>query len=150
MSPAAVQAAEFGQLSVRVLHAILKLRCEIFVVEQHCAYLDIDGRDAEPTTVHLWIEDETAEVVAALRLLVDPDGSTRIGRVVTAPSQRGKGLAATLLTAAITRNPSDVAMVLGAQAQLESWYGQFGFVRNGDVFLEDGIPHVPMIRGAQT
>jgi ElaA protein len=89
----------------------------------------------------LWIEQDDT-VLATLRLLRDPDGTARIGRVATAMEARGAGLAAQLMWHALALTSGEV--VLGAQAYLERWYGQFGFVRDGADYLEDGIVHLPM------
>jgi ElaA protein len=75
-------------------------------------------------------------------LLRDPDGTARIGRVATAISARGAGFAATLMRHALSLTSG--AVVLGAQAYLEQWYGGFGFVRDGADYIEDGIVHLPM------
>ena len=125
-----------------MLYGILKLRAEVFVVEQACAYLDPDGRDLEPSTRHLWQEDETGAVIAALRVLQEPDGSS-IGRVVTAPSHRSQGRAADLVRDALAAAPRPVR--INAQSHLVEWYGRFGFAVAGEEFVEDGIPHTPMV-----
>lgn len=141
--PAAVESRRFDEVSARELHDILRLRSEVFVVEQECIYLDVDGRDVEPGTVHYWIE-RTGEIVAYLRALSDDDGGVRIGRVVTAPSARGNGLAARLVTSVASGVRG--TLVLDAQTYLTEWYEQLGFAIDGDEFVEDGIPHVPMRR----
>lgn len=130
-------------LDVVTLHEILRLRQDVFVVEQGCAYADIDGRDLEPGTIQFWAGE--GPVDATVRLLREPDGTERIGRVVTAAHARGTGLAALLIEAAIAESRSPVIRI-GAQAQLEQWYGRFGFVRSGEDYLEDAITHVPMTR----
>ncbi len=117
----------------------------MFVVEQQCPYPELDGRDLEPSAVQLWLEDGAGEVSATLRLLREPDGTARIGRVATAATARGAGLAATLMSHALEL-VGDGPAVLDAQEHLEGWYGRFGFERSGPSFLEDGIPHVPMRR----
>ncbi len=132
-----------GELPAPALYGILKLRAEVFVVEQDCAYLDPDGRDLEPSTRHLWVEDETGTVVAALRVLAEADGATSIGRVVTAPSHRSRGLAAQLVGAAMAGAARPVR--INAQSHLVEWYGRFGFTVAGAEFVEDGIPHTPMV-----
>jgi ElaA protein len=134
--------APFAALSPHTLYAILRLRAEAFVVEQDCVYLDPDGRDLEPTTRHVWIERD-GEVVACARVLAEAEGSS-IGRVVCAPAWRSSGLGAAVMGAALEWAARPVA--LKAQAHLAEWYGRMGFVVCGDVFLEDGIPHVPMVR----
>jgi ElaA protein len=116
---------------------------DVFVVEQECPYPELDGRDVEPATVHLWF-DVDGEVAATIRLL--DNGDTRaIGRVATAPGFRGAGLAARLMEEGIAL-AGDVPVTLGAQAHLEGWYQRFGFRRSGEGYVEDGIPHVPMRR----
>jgi ElaA protein len=136
--------ASTHELDARTLYEILRLRSAVFVVEQDCVYLDTDGRDLEPGARQFWIADGDA-VLATLRLLEDPDGAARIGRVATAAVARGQGLAGRLVTRALdVAGPRDV--VLDAQAHLAGWYAGFGFVRDGADFVEDGIPHIPMRR----
>jgi ElaA protein len=130
-------------LDVVTLHEILRLRQDVFVVEQECAYGDIDGRDLEPGTIQFWAGEGSVD--ATLRLLREDDGTERIGRVATAAHARGAGLGAALMQAAIAETRSPV-VTLNAQAHLEHWYGRFGFVRSGEDFVEDAIPHVPMTR----
>lgn len=141
---ATVHDAALADIDAVTLYKILRLRTDVFVVEQECAYPELDGRDLEPGARQLWIaRDDT--VVAALRLLLDADGAARIGRVATAPPARGEGLAAVLMRAALDLVPG-VDVVLDAQTYLSDWYARFGFERDGDDFVEDGIPHVPMRR----
>jgi ElaA protein len=141
-----VRDAAFADLDAQTLYGILALRADVFVVEQSCPYLDPDGRDLEPGARHLWVERDGA-VVATLRLLRDGDGRSRIGRVATARSARGAGLAAVLMRRALEL-AAGTEIVLGAQAYLADWYARFGFVRDGTDYVEDGIPHVPMRRPA--
>jgi ElaA protein len=142
---ATIHSAPTRNLDVVTLHEILRLRQQVFVVEQGAAYADIDGRDLERGTIQFWAG--VGGVQATVRLLREPGGTERIGRVATAADARGKGLAGELMLAAIaeTRNP---IVHLDAQAHLEGWYGRFGFVRSGADFLEDDIPHIPMTRTA--
>lgn len=144
MGEAVVRAAGFDELDARTLYALLALRVDVFVVEQSCPYPELDGRDLEPGTRHLWVEGGGA-VLAYLRTLRQPGGGARIGRVVTAAPARGRGLAALLVRAALAEvGPAGVD--LHAQAHLVGWYAAFGFEPAGAAFLEDGIPHVPMRR----
>src|SRR5206468_3009924 len=92
--------ATFADLDTETLYALLKLRVDVFVVEQECPYPELDGRDAEPGTRHVWL-DEDGEVVAYLRILLDADGVDRIGRVCTAKTARGGGRAGALMRAAL-------------------------------------------------
>jgi ElaA protein len=127
-------------LTAAQLYAILRLRADVFVVEQECAYGDVDGRDLLPTTRHLWFE--TADGITS-----DPGGVSRIGRVVTAASARGQGLAASLMDAALAGATNE--FVLDAQTYAQALYARFGFVPEGDEFLDDGIPHITMRRVAK-
>lgn len=136
-----VLSAAFSDLDPFDLYALLRLRVDVFVVEQQCPYPELDGRDCEPTARHHWIAED-GQVVACLRVLVEPDGATRVGRLATAPSARGRGLAGHLLRAVLGDLPRPV--LVHAQAHLAEWYARFGFARDGEDFLEDGIPHVPM------
>ena len=143
---ARVQSAPTSALDAATLYRLLALRSEVFVVEQKCFYLDLDGRDLEPGTTQLWIErDDT--VVATLRVLEDGD-ALRVGRVATAPEARGAGLAAALMREVLAAWP-ERDIVLDAQAHLGGWYERFGFTPTGPEFLEDGIPHLPMRRPAR-
>lgn len=131
----------FADLTSYELYGILRLRIEVFAVEQHCVYQDLDGRDPEPATWHAWVED-AGEVVSYLRVLGEP-GAEVIGRVVTAPRARGRGLGAALVREALERTRRPVR--IEAQSHLAGWYGAFGFVPRGKEYLEDGIPHTPMV-----
>lgn len=134
-----VSTARLRELTPLQLHGILRLRSDVFVVEQQCAYADIDGRDADPDTQHLWIEED-GDVVATLRML---EGDVpQIGRIVTRADRRGQGLASVLLRAALARVKRPVE--LKAQARLQAWYETFGFARCGNEWVEGGIPHIRM------
>jgi ElaA protein len=140
-----LRVSSFPDLDASTLYAILKLRSDVFVVEQKCVYADPDGRDDEPGTRHIWLSRDD-QIVAYLRILNDGDVE-RIGRVVTAPSARGAGLAGRLVQEALTvigNRPS----VMDAQAHLVRFYAKFGYEQTGPEYLEDGIPHVPMFKGA--
>jgi ElaA protein len=139
--------ARFADLTPFEVYALCRLRVDVFVVEQECPYPELDGRDTEPTTVHVWFERPGpggGEVLATIRVL--DDGATRaIGRVATAVPARSAGLAARLIDRGIELC-GDAPITLGAQAHLEGWYERFGFRRSGPGYVEDGIPHVPMRR----
>ena len=133
-------------IPTRTFYRIAQLRQQVFVVEQDCVYLDLDGRDLEDTTVQLWVEDADGMIAGTVRILDEAHqepGLRSIGRVVTAPERRGQGIAAALLEAAIAQCNGG-PILIHAQAHLEAWYGRFGFAACGDEFLEDGIPHLPM------
>ena len=138
------RAAGFHELDSATLYALLKLRVEVFVVEQQCAYPELDGRDTEPGTRHLWYERDRVPV-AYLRIL-DYDGPVaRIGRVVTAKDSRGLGLANQLMAAALTVI-GNRPIALDAQSDVVNLYERYGFRATGPEFVEDGIPHIPMRR----
>ena len=140
----------FGELTTGELYAILELRARVFVVEQKCAYLDPDGLDRAAR--HVWAAQD-GQLVAYARILAAP---TRIGRVVTAPEVRGTGLGRELMRRAIAtiraaerhRREGTGPIRLSAQAHLERFYNELGFVRVGEPYDEDGIPHVAMIKPA--
>ena len=138
-----VQVATFEALDARQAYSLWALRESVFVVEQSCPYQELDGRDVEPGTRHLWVEDGQRPV-AYLRLLTDEEGF-RIGRVLVAPGARGRGLAGVLVRAALEL-VGDRPSHLDAQSYLAGWYTRFGYEPSGPEFVEDGIPHVPMRR----
>jgi ElaA protein len=140
-----VRRARWSELDATTAHHILRLRVDVFVVEQACPYPEIDGRDVEPTTEHLWVSTARLPVAAYLRVLTEPDAVLRVGRVVTAPAARGRGLARLLMDDVLDRH-RDTPLVLDAQSPLVPWYAAFGFEPTGPEFLEDGIPHVTMSR----
>ena len=139
----ALRRARFTDLDVATLYALLRLRVDVFVVEQACAYPELDGRDTEAGTWHCWLDD-AGRLISYLRLLAEPAGATRLGRMATAVDRRGEGHASRLLGATLAGvEPPVVASV---QAHLQGWYERFGFAAAGPGFVEDGIPHVPMVR----
>lgn len=143
--PDTVRAAAFAELTTTTLYALLKLRVDVFVVEQRAAYPELDGRDTEPATMHLWLEADGAPT-GYLRLLAEPGGAVRIGRVAVARPARGRGIAARLVAAALDRI-GDRECVLDAQSHLVGFYARHGFVPTGpEHHDDDGIPHVPMRR----
>jgi ElaA protein len=138
----------FEALTVPELYGIMKLRQDVFIVEQKCAYADADGLDARAR--HLFAVEADA-VVACARLFAPGERRVEavIGRVVTAPSLRGSGVGRELMRRAIEgieQEHGRVPIWLGAQKYLQEFYESFGFVRDGKDYLEDGIPHLPMRR----
>jgi ElaA protein len=147
------QLARFRNLDVDALYDLLALRADVFVVEQRCAYADLDGKDRHPDAQHLLARDTDGALVAYLRML--PPGvsfdEASFGRVVTAPSQRGRGLGDALVTEALkhmARIWPGIDIRIGAQAHLVGYYGKHGFVIASDEYLEDDIPHRDMLRRA--
>lgn len=137
-------------LSAATLYELLKLRIEVFVVEQATPYPELDGRDLLAETRHFWLEGADGEVISTLRLMEEHPGGEkefRIGRVCTKRSARGNGHAARLLQSALAE-VGNYPCRINSQTYLVEMYGTHGFVRDGDEFLDDGIPHVPMVRAA--
>jgi ElaA protein len=139
--------ARFAGLTPPVLYALLRLRVDVFVVEQHCPYPDLDGRDLEPGARHVWLADDGGAPVAYLRMVDEPDGTVRIGRVCVTAAARGRGLAGILMARALDLVDARPC-VLHAQAHLVDFYAGFGFRATGPEYDDDGIPHVPMRRDA--
>ncbi|MEN3304031.1 MAG: ElaA protein [Micromonosporaceae bacterium] len=136
--------AAFNELDTVTLYGLLRLRVDVFVVEQRCPYPELDGKDLEPGTQHLWLED-AGTPSAYLRLLRQPDGLARIGRVCVAEKLRGTGAAKLLMRSALDLIGSQPS-TLDAQAYLVGFYAGFGYAASGPEYMDDGIPHVPMER----
>lgn len=138
----------WSQLARDELYAILALRQRGFVVEQNSVYLDADGHDQHAW--HLWTEANGA-IAAYLRVLPPATkyAEASLGRIVTAPEHRRSGLGRELVREGLRELAArcgDGPIRIGAQKYLERWYGEFGFVRDGDDYIEDGIPHLEMVR----
>lgn len=138
----------FNELTTAELYTILQLRAEVFVVEQQCPYQDLDNKDLQAYHLCGWM-DET--LVAYARLLPAgvsyPDASS-IGRVVSKPSFRTRGLGKQLMEEAIRQTEAlfpGFPITISAQHYLLRFYESFGFKARGDVYLEDDIPHQEMI-----
>jgi ElaA protein len=150
LMPVAFIWRDFADLRPAELHALLKLRCDVFVVEQNCAFPEIDGKD--PLARHLLCHDG-ADLIGCLRIFVPgvAGDAARIGRVVVAPSARGTGLGRRLMQAALDEievRHGTVPVALSAQLYLEAFYASLGFERVSETYLEDGIPHCDMQRAS--
>lgn len=139
--------SRFADLGVDNLYDVLALRCRVFVLEQG-PYLDPDGIDR--LAWHLLGRDDAGELQAYLRV-VDPGvkyAEPSIGRVITAAAVRGTGLGRRLVAEGVARCTAawpGQGIRISAQAHLERFYGGFGFVRVGDPYPEDDIPHLEML-----
>ena len=138
---------KFNDLTSQELHDIFRLRVDIFIVEQNCPYPEIDGKD--PKSLHL-MHKKDDEIVAYARILppsISYDEAS-IGRVAVISSNRGSGLGYELINEAIKASLINYGqpIKIGAQAHLEEYYASVGFVKVSDVYLEDNIPHIDMIR----
>ena len=142
-----ISAVPFAALDPLTAYSLWKLRQDVFVVEQECPYPDLDGRDLAPETRHVVMENDDGVVLGCARVLDDGD-EWRIGRVALHRTARGQGWADRIMEAALQVCP-DRDVILDAQAPLVRWYATFGFEVCGPAFLEDGIPHLPMVRRAE-
>ncbi|MBB5911509.1 ElaA protein [Nocardia transvalensis] len=148
MSTVALKRSWAADLDTATLYKLLQLRVAVFVVEQKCAYPELDGLDLGAETRHFWLDDE-GEVISTLRLLEEHDAgvkSFRIGRLCTTPAARGHGYTTRLLRAALAETGS-ATVRLNAQTYLVDMYTKHGFKTDGEEYIEDGIPHIPMRRG---
>jgi ElaA protein len=145
--PATVHRSWAADLSPGVLYEILRLRVEVFVVEQACPYDELDGRDLEEQARHYWLggDGHPEPVLGCVRLLGEQTGEYRIGRLCTARSVRGRGLGHRLMEAALAEVGDD-ACVLDAQEHLADFYRGYGFVPTGPAYDWDGVAHLPMRR----
>ncbi|MBB3657115.1 ElaA protein [Rhizobium sp. BK650] len=140
------------ELSARELYDLLRMRVDVFVVEQNCPYPELDGKDIDALHLRLM---ERGELLASVRILKPHDlrDPVKIGRVVVSPAHRGKRLGDALMKESIAAceklfqaNP----IALSAQAHLRRFYESFGFAKTSEEYLEDGIPHIDMIRQLAT
>lgn len=141
---------KFEELTVAELYAVLRARQEVFVVEQNCAYLDADGKDLKGHHLLGW---EGSDLAVYARLL--PSGVSynepSIGRVISTPNYRGKGYGQLLMKEAVIQMQNlfgPLPIRIGAQAYLKAFYESFGFEDLNEPYLEDGIPHLIMLRPA--
>jgi ElaA protein len=149
------QTKTFKELSLNQLYDVLKLRVDVFVVEQTCFYPDLDSDtgmlDRHPETLHL-LGYQAEQLVAYLRILPKgqnyPDNIS-IGRVVTAPQARGGGLGNELMTEGLTMCQQyfpNESIKISAQQHLKAYYQKHAFTQISEMYLEDDIPHIAMIR----
>ncbi|MBP6346484.1 GNAT family N-acetyltransferase [Neisseriaceae bacterium CLB008] len=145
------QTLTFAQLNTLELYTLLRLRVAIFVVEQNCAYPELDGKDTHPDSRHLLGYDADGTLVAYARLL--PPGLSypqpSIGRVAIDHTQRGSGLGHHLIQEALSQTqkawPAQDIQI-GAQLYLQTFYERHGFMAVSGPYLEDDIPHIDMIK----
>jgi ElaA protein len=148
------QCLPFDQLSTKEIYTILRARQVVFVVEQNCPFLDAD--DVDPHCLHLscWQGRGTNTALAAYARLVPPNLKylePSIGRVITSPEFRRRGLGKELMQRAVRAMDElypGLAIRIGAQQYLEKFYSGFGFETASPTYIEDGIPHVEMVRAA--
>lgn len=144
-----VDVRRLDELSAVALYDLLKLRVDVFVVEQACAYPELDGNDAD--CLHLRLMDGVTLIACARLWRPTPTHLPRIGRVAVSPMHRGKRLGEALMREAIAvceKVYPGEAIEISAQSHLQKFYASFGFVPISGEYLEDGIPHVDMVRRA--
>ncbi|MEI5638345.1 MULTISPECIES: GNAT family N-acetyltransferase [unclassified Pseudoalteromonas] len=140
-------AKTYAQLSKDELYAIFKARVDVFVVEQNCPYPEIDDIDIADHTQHLFLLSGN-ELMAYARCYRKSDTCAAIGRVLVAAPARGKGIAKNLMLRAIECCEQHIAhqqLEIAAQCYLDGFYTELGFVKQGEEYLEDGIPHQDMV-----
>lgn len=154
---AVVRRAALADIDPRTLYLLAMLRQDVFALEQKATDPDLDGRDLEPTTTLMWLEQPSAQAeelglpgmpIAHLRVLRDADGIVRIGRVAVHAAHRRGGYGRRLMHGALehVRQTAPAAEVhIDAQAHLEQWYAAMGFETVGGLFMEAGIEHVAMV-----
>ena len=147
------QVKHYHDLALNEFHDIIALRLDVFVVEQDCPYLDLDGKDKK--CYHLICRDGKGDVMATSRIL--PPGisyeHTAIGRVVINKKYRGQGIGHEMMERCIQFSQNEFGnspIIISAQKHLEEYYGKHQFVSTGSEYLEDGIPHVEMKRSPQS
>ncbi len=137
---------KFNDLTVEELYEIMKLRSQVFVVEQNCVYLDADDKDLNAYHLFTYIDNK----MAAYSRLLAPEVSyteASIGRVLTATSNRKNGVGILLMEQAVKQTRdlyNTIAIKIGAQLYLKKFYEKFGFVQTSQIYDEDGIPHIEM------
>ncbi|MGV0910390.1 GNAT family N-acetyltransferase [Martelella sp. FOR1707] len=145
-----VDIARLDALTPGELHELFRLRIDVFVVEQNCPYPEIDGKDPEALHLRL-LEDGRLAAYARIFAADATTSKARIGRVVVAPDYRGQRLGERVMREAIAaceKRAPGAAIAISAQAHLQRFYGALGFSVTSAEYLEDGIPHVDMVRAA--
>jgi len=143
-----ISVKQFDELTISELYAILQLRSEVFVVEQDCVYQDIDGKDQK--AIHI-IGSKEGEVVCYTRIFKAGDyfENTAIGRVVVKKNERKYGYGRSIMNASlnyIAEILHEKDIELSAQTYLLRFYSDLGFQKIGKEYLEDGIPHIRMLK----
>jgi ElaA protein len=137
----------FAELSPAQLYRILKLRQDVFILEQDCLYPDIDGLDREAQHIFVQQGDSLLAYLRSLPPGLDY-GESSLGRIVVSRAARGRRLGRELVRRGISYNLGrwpGAGIRIGAQAYLEAFYLDMGFVTDSAVYVEDGIPHIKMV-----
>lgn len=143
-----IMTKHFNELTTHELYKILELRARVFVVEQNCAYQDLDGKDFD---AHHTLGFIGNDLVASTRLLdkgISYENYSSIGRVVNSPDYRNLGYGRKIMAYSISKMQElypNQSIKISAQEYLKKFYSSLGFVQSGESYLEDNIPHIPMI-----
>lgn len=145
--PIEILVRNWNEMDRDLLYEALRVRQEVFVVEQECAFLDLDGQDRE--CIHVMVMED-GKIAAYARILpFDADGTRSIGRILTSGHYRGRGYGRILMDEAL-KAAGNGPIRIGAQVQAMGFYSSIGFKRTDkEGYLEDGIPHVEMILEAR-
>ena len=138
----------FNELSTQELYDVLQLRSEVFVVEQDCVYQDIDGKDKK--AIHV-LGYKNKKLIAYTRVFKPGDyfKETSIGRVVVAKNERQFKYGYDIMNASIEvikKHFNESLIKISAQCYLKNFYSNLGFIPKGEEYLEDGIPHIAMVK----
>ncbi len=138
----------FTELTSQELYKIIELRNEVFVVEQNCVYQDADNKDQQAYHLMGFINNDLVAYSRILPVGIAYETYCSIGRVVSSPKYRGTGVGKLLISEAIERTYKQFdtkKIKIGAQLYLKKFYESFGFIQCGEEYLEDNIPHMPML-----
>ncbi len=152
MAPLTWQFARFDDLPMRDWYTVSTARIDVFIMEQNCPFQDHDGADLVSWHLLGWVDNKGERELATYCRLVDPGvkyPEPSIGRVVTTRAYRRHGFGKILMKEALARHDAlypNQANKIGAQQRLEKFYGELGFIVSSGMYIEDGIPHVEMVR----
>ncbi len=140
-----VEWKRFDALTPDELYALLQLRIDVFMIEQDCLYQELDGKDSE--SIHLLLSDNQ-QLLGYARVLFDSEkNALSFGRIVNRKNLRGQGLGKLMMEAIMSylkEHHNHTPVVISAQCYLKSFYENYGFITEGDSYLEDGLPHIKM------
>lgn len=145
------QLKKYNELTLNEFHNILQLRINVFIVEQNCPYPELDGKDEIAYHFFAYAEEKPKKIIAYTRIFKPGDyyKNAAIGRVVVHPDYRKKNIGHELIKKSIEQienvfNTNQIK--IGAQSYLKNFYESHGFIKAGDAYLEDGIPHIYMVK----
>ncbi len=144
-----VHIKQYSELTRDELYDLLQFRQEVFIVEQHCPYMDADGKDK--SSWHLWLQDDERQMIAYCRILpegISYNGFASIGRVISRKTHRAFGAGRRIMEEAlkwVQLTWPNTSVKISAQCYLEVFYTSLGFTGIGEIYLEDDIPHRAMI-----